>query len=363
MQKARNGRYARIYDVARTAHLERLKSMTRGDFIYRKSSYDFDTELAREMNARQSSRWRTIIYLVRHRPEIVELNEPAYIAAWPSVFLYMGAVHILNTFSTKKMRVVAYAIENANIVDALQAKFRSRAVSELTARLAIRILSFSFSKVAFGSDGAREAYVSIFPKIESSTTAKLFDALPAARAGLNPVRNAVVLFVGSYEARKGILELLAAWDVLRNRRRDVELRLLGKGPLDRLVRKWSEGKAEVQFVVDPPRSSILTEYESARTVVLLSQPTRTWREQVGLPIVEGLSYGCEIVATTETGLAPWLQLAQHRLVSPDASAAVVADALAASVDRAMGPAARIAQLPAIDGRVAADEWLFSTEME
>ena len=92
--------------------------------------------------------------------------------------------------------------------------------------------------------------------------------------------------------------------------------------------------------------------------VLLSQPTPTWREQVGLPVVEGLAHGCTVVTTTETGLAGWLAAHGHEVLPPGAPDGEVA----AAVDRALGrrrPAGDVlADLPAADGRLAADRWMF-----
>lgn len=359
MQQIRVERRARIYDVARTAHLERLQSSIPGDFIYRRSSYDFDEDLAREMNAQQRSRWRSMLYLARVRPQIVEINEPAYISAWPSTLLYVVVVLLLNLFTKTKIQLVSYAIENADIVNVLQSKFRSRTIAKIVASSIVSILSMATSKIAFGSAGAEQTYQALFPSIGSRTQTMVFDALPSARPGLKADRRAVVLFVGSLEGRKGIRQLLSAWEVLRSKHNDVQLRLVGKGPLEPTVRAWCEDKPETQLIIDPPRKTVLDEYRGARTVVLLSQPEATWREQIGLPIVEGLSFGCEIVASNETGLAPWLQFAEHWVVDPDASASDVAEVLMASIDHAKGPIIRAAQLPEVDGRASADQWLFS----
>jgi glycosyltransferase involved in cell wall biosynthesis len=90
--------------------------------------------------------------------------------------------------------------------------------------------------------------------------------------------------------------------------------------------------------------------------VLPSQPSATWREQVGLPIVEGLSYGCTIVTTTETGLAGWLSEHGHRVVAADADDGELAAAVAAAL---LNPVEDVvASLPDHDGRLAADAWMF-----
>jgi len=114
----------------------------------------------------------------------------------------------------------------------------------------------------------------------------------------------------------------------------------------------------VRLVVDPPRPEIRDILAHSRVLVLPSQPSPTWREQVGLPIVEGLEQGCAIVATTETGLAPWLQEHGHAVVSRDADAAALARAIIGQVDAGDRAASIVASLPPLDGRLAADAWMF-----
>ena len=72
--------------------------------------------------------------------------------------------------------------------------------------------------------------------------------------------------------------------------------------------------------------------------------------------MEGLSYGCTIVTTTETGLAGWLTEHQHRVLPADADEAQLA---AAIVDALRRPVAGVRDpLPAQDGRLTADAWMF-----
>ena len=94
-------------------------------------------------------------------------------------------------------------------------------------------------------------------------------------------------------------------------------------------------------------------------LALPSQPTPIWREQVGLPIVEGLAHGCTIVTTTESGLAAWLAAHGHSVIAPGSGAKPLADALVAALQSERGPEAVTADLPAIDGRLAADAWMFT----
>jgi glycosyltransferase involved in cell wall biosynthesis len=110
--------------------------------------------------------------------------------------------------------------------------------------------------------------------------------------------------------------------------------------------------------VDPPRAQIHQLLASSQVLVLPCQPTPSWREQVGLPIVEGLSYGCTVVTTTETGLASWLAAAGHQVTSADATAEELAAAILAAVRHPLQAGDVLASLPDVDGRLAADDWLF-----
>lgn len=71
-------------------------------------------------------------------------------------------------------------------------------------------------------------------------------------------------------------------------------------------------------------------------LILLSQRVGSFREQVGFPITDGLAHGCEIIATSETGVAGSLAEHGHSVVAPEAPASRVADEIGAAFDRAGG---------------------------
>ena len=93
--------------------------------------------------------------------------------------------------------------------------------------------------------------------------------------------------------------------------------------------------------------------------MLPSQPRPRWREQVGLPIVEGLGRGCLVVTTSETGLAEWLTAHGHYVVSPPDDAAAFSDALSRAIADTRSPMSVVADLPAVDGRAAAEAWMLT----
>ena len=133
--------------------------------------------------------------------------------------------------------------------------------------------------------------------------------------------------------------------------------LAGKGVLEGDLREAVEGRRDVAFEIDPPRDRIHQLLRSSAVVVLLSQRRPRWREQVGLPIVEGLAHGCRIVSTSETGLASWLADHGHVVLDAAASSDDIANGIARALQESASPVTVLQALPEIDGRIQADEWL------
>jgi glycosyltransferase involved in cell wall biosynthesis len=133
---------------------------------------------------------------------------------------------------------------------------------------------------------------------------------------------------------------------------------MGKGERERDVRELANALPSVQLDIDPPRDVIRNTLARSVVLVLLSKRTPLWREQVGLPIVEALEQGCEIVTTEETGIASWLAEHGHAVVADAGDAAAVAGAIAARLRGARPPGELLASLPDEDSRIAADAWMF-----
>ena len=86
-----------------------------------------------------------------------------------------------------------------------------------------------------------------------------------------------------------------------------------------------------------------------------------WREQVGLPITEGLAHGCVIVTTNETGIATWLRENGHQVIEEREVGRELASAIVAAAQSELTADDVRRQLPDVDGRVAARRWLYSGE--
>ena len=99
-------------------------------------------------------------------------------------------------------------------------------------------------------------------------------------------RQPFVLFVGTIEPRKGVVDLLAAW-----RRLSGDLRLVFAGP-----RGWGDVPD-----LDQPGIEVLGNVDDARladlyrAATVLALPSRY--EGFGLPVLEAMAYGCPVVVS------------------------------------------------------------------
>jgi glycosyltransferase involved in cell wall biosynthesis len=349
----------RIHDKTRTGSLELVKTLTPAVFLYRRRNYDFDEQLAMDVGAHQAGRLRTAWRIARERPDIVELNEPAMIEAWPSTLLYTAVILLLNWLPGRKIAVVTYAIENGDVARSLSSY--SRLPLPVSSFLVARVMAFlalPITRMAFGSDGARTVYASLLPRSASAAIAsRTFMELPKPCDQCEPAKEHAVAFVGSFEERKGVHKLLDAWAEPALARSGARLSVLGKGPLEHVVRARAGTLPNVDVTVDPAREVIHRVLANAKVLVLFSQPTARWREQIGRPIMEGLAHGCEIVASTETGLADWLGRQGHRVLDPGATSSDLASAIGAALRSARSPDAVTKALPRQNQRVSADSWL------
>jgi glycosyltransferase involved in cell wall biosynthesis len=226
------------------------------------------------------------------------------------------------------------------------------------------LLVRSTDRLAFATQSSLDMYAGYVGSTTLVDRARLFEAIPTRCAclteGAPEERSGTqVLFVGGLLEHKGIREMMAGWEELHARRPDATLLVVGKGRLEDEVRAWAAERSEVTLEVDPPRAMIHRALRTSAVLILLSQRLGHWREQIGLPIQEGLGHGCEIVTTTETGLAGWLSRHDHEVLAPDSPPTVVADALDRALTRAAGRTGSLADLPEQDQRFVADWWMMT----
>ncbi len=341
----------RLYQTVRTAHLERAAALPPATIVYRDRRTDFDPALAEGLDLVRAGAWRAA-RMIRGAREL-EVNEPLMRSALPRTALVLALLGLVG----RRPVVGTYAIENADpFVAPLPPGLRGLGARGLRARdrLLAAYVARHVDRVVFGTDAARDLYAGRF----RPGVGVVVPALPApCGCGVPGASAGSVLFVGAFSPRKGLAELLAAWPHVVEAHPGAHLTLVGTGPLLPLAQEAAR-RGDVTLVVDPPRAEVHRRQRTAQVTVLLSQPRPRWREQVGLPIVEGLAHGCTVVTTSETGLAGWLAGHGHTVIDPDAGPEDTATAIVAALVAARPPAEILADLPDRDGRLAAEAALF-----
>ena len=104
-----------------------------------------------------------------------------------------------------------------------------------------------------------------------------------------------ILFVGRFEPRKGVLDLLKAYRILRKTGCDCRLLLAGTGPQEREARRYvmTRRLSGVEFlgrVTDAERDQLF------RTATVYVSPA-TGRESFGIVLLEAMAAGAPIVAS------------------------------------------------------------------
>jgi len=349
----------RLYESVRTAHLERARELAPASIVHREVRYDFDPALAADVHLVEASRWRAALLVARSRPRVLEVNEPLMTSSLPGTALALAALaasHAVAPRGTPRTTVVSYAIGNADpFGDATAPRWRTR-LRRRGERVLARLVQRRLDRVVWGTEAARRTYADVLGAPPAHVAQASVPALPVRHPSATGggTRPPVVAFVGAFVPRKGVRVLVEAWPLVVARRPEARLALVGKGPLEDELRAAAAATTGVTVEVDPARDRLHAVLDGARVLTLPSQPSATWREQVGLPVVEGLSHGCTVVTTGETGLADWLDGHGHVVVDDATSAAALADGLVAALDRARTADDVLADLPAEDGRLAAD---------
>ncbi|HEU4671909.1 MAG TPA: glycosyltransferase family 4 protein [Candidatus Limnocylindrales bacterium] len=170
-------------------------------------------------------------------------------------------------------------------------------------------------------------------------------AVPVAR-WQDGVRN--ILFVGRLEPRKGVLELLKAYRVLRKTGCDCRLLVVGSGPLEREARRYVATRrlGGVEFlgrVGDDEKAQLF------KTADVYVAPA-TGRESFGIVLLEAMAAGTPIVASDIHGYKGVVRRDEEALLVPPRDT----KALAAALARVLADAALRARLAAAGERRAQD---------
>ena len=350
---------ARLYRTLRTAHLERALQLSPATIVYRDRRYDFDEALAARLDLVRAGGPGAALHLLRAGVTELEVNEPLMRSGIRTTALAVAALRVRERCGGPRAEVVSCAIENLDPFARPARGLRARAGVALDRSLA-RFVWRNLDRVVHGTEATRDLYGRVLPPPRPGGQQTVVLMLPQPCDCPDTERDpSSVLFLGAFSPRKGFDLLHRAWPEV-HAGTGARLSLLGKGPLEERARAWAGADTSVALSVDPTRESIHRALRRAQVLVLPSQPRPAWREQLGLPILEALAHGCTVVTTSETGLAPWLARHGHTVLPPGEDPGALARALVERVREPL-PAARVlAPLPARDGRLAADDWLFAT---
>jgi glycosyltransferase involved in cell wall biosynthesis len=137
---------------------------------------------------------------------------------------------------------------------------------------------------------------------------------PAERAPKGPLR---ILTVARLERGKGVEDLVVAGGLLAQRGLEVDLTLVGRGPLQHRLERMAADMGiagRVRFLAVPWRQTPAL-YREADVFVLASAPTSTWREQFGFAAVEAMASGLPVIAG-DSGSLPEVVGRPESLVRP-----------------------------------------------
>ena len=352
---------ARLYRTIRTAHLEQVRELAPATIIYRATRYDFDPSAAVGLDLRRAGPIRAAVMLARSTVTEIEVNEPLMRYGVRGAALAVAALRLRAGFGGRRASIVSYGIENFDPFSVPRPGIRSWLSGALDLGLT-RFVWRSLDRMVFGTTASRDLYHRVLGPLRDPAAEVVIPTLPASCDCADTGRSGDrAIFVGAFSVRKGFDLLESAWPHVLERRPASRLHLLGKGPLEAAARAWADRDSTVDLEVDPSRARIHARLRGSQVLVLPSQPQPTWREQVGRPITEGLSHGCSIVTTSETGLASWLAGHGHSVVAAGGEAAELAAAIVGQLERHRPPGDVTKDLPARDGRFAADDRLFAVD--
>lgn len=355
--------HVRLYEQVRSAHLERARELAPAAIVYREKRYDFDPALTDGVELAQAGTLAAARLAMRSRITRVEIDEPLYLDSLPRTAAVLAVLGVKRLGGAPRAEIATYAIEDLDPFAARPPRLRSRVRRSLEKLLAGYIWH-RLDTVVYGTSEADALYGTTFrhaPRRQLTVEAL---PSPCACAG-DPAAAAAerdhdgVLFLGAFSPRKGFADVLEAWPAIRSRHPGARLTLVGAGELLPEARAAASADPTIRLIVDPPRSVVHEELRRAHVLVLPSRRVGAWREQVGLPIVEGLAHGCEIVTTTETGIAEWLIDAGHVVLPAEVSSAGLADGVVEALENPRTAGDILDGLPGVDGRIAAGRALFT----
>jgi len=360
---------AKYYPVARTVHLERMSEGVKNELWFTHTRADWDLTLYARTRRAKKVTLVSVLWRILTGPRLcLEVTEPLAFSSALSLTLISLAAQARNVLTgNQTITFVSYAIENLDPIQKLHIKFKlPKSIVKKVLSTYIQITTQNMRRIAFGTNASLEIYKAVIGEDDFEKGLKdgkyLYfpPFLPAAKLPEIDVRDPFKFgFVGPLEARKGYDFVIDAWAEVRELFPLASLDIYTPSiPNSELMSKLKLD-SRITVFVQSPRANVLAAYSGFHVLLMPSRRTSVWKEQIGLPIIEGLSHGCEIVATTESGISEWLANYRHQVLDSDYSSAELVEAMSKAItsDR---PREEITHaLPQKDGRTVAEEWMFN----
>ncbi|WP_253181599.1 glycosyltransferase family 4 protein [Curtobacterium sp. UCD-KPL2560] len=345
----------RVIPELRPYHLELLPDWPPAATYYFEKKYDLADEDPQGVTRITKARW--LLLMLKTKANRIEIWEPLWVRLLPLHFVSFGLFSVAGVARGKRRLLRSYCLENNEVSALLGTRFGTNLMQPFFRALVGSYIRLAYERLSYASESARTTYHSLSGTL--SVPSELITNLPAAPEGV-PDRKTPgrAVFVGRLETRKGILLLLEAWAIVEERCPSAKLHIVGSGPLsdqvEDFVRQSPESRSYAGFI---PKNEIGSVLNQQSILIAPSLREGRWREQIGLPIQDGLRAGLTIVTTMETGLAPWLQANGHVLVAASPTSQELATAICRALARPLEPTSIRATLPLRDGRVSAAWYL------
>jgi glycosyltransferase involved in cell wall biosynthesis len=345
----------RVIPTIRSSNFERQCERPERTVIYVARYEDLDQSSV-PVGARQVKLMMAWTWAFRRRWKVVELPEPLWLRMLPLTMSVGVAVRIAGLIRRRRAVVAAFALENNSLEQLV------RGLPPPTHRVALGLLRLfcrlTYDRIAFGSDAARRSYSEVGLFESQCETAIFHDLLPPCPLEIDLIKGRKIAFVAALEKRKGLASLLDAWELAGLAQNGWTLHIAGSGPLDAAVIKAAMANSSIHYLGTLDRGRVHALLAESAIVVLPSRPEGRWKEQIGLSIVEGLAHGCQIVASSDTGLAEWLAARDHAILPSGFTTDDLVHALRMASSKPMDPIIIRSSLPSNDGRASAERWMY-----
>lgn len=358
---APRSRSIRIVPELRAVHLERHPLTAPARNLYFTEKYDMIGSIVPQSVLRVTT--RGALRLLLHAEEsILELPEPLWMRFLPKWLILATAWRLGGIVRGRRRFLCFYAMELTPFPTLLTGgRVSWNSGNRLAAAVIGTIIRIFTSRMCFASEASAALYATL-PGIRRVPQRTILE-LPSPVTDPQSARSRTATYLGVLEDRGGVRHLMRAWERVEDELVGSELTIIGAGSLLATVRRWAARRPDSRKVTGAlPRQDALRHVGRTTVLVAPSVPEGRWREQIGLPIKEGLAAGATVVTTDQSGLAPWLRDNGHAVLRPDRDlSAELAEALVRTLGQPLDREGVRLSLPAVDGRIVSDAWLHHPE--